>query len=66
MYVKLFAHKCLGNLQSFNFVFKITISKMRNLVALSLKLAQSMETYLVNGILVYKSNGLMIKCLMNK
>ena len=36
---KIFVHKFLRNSQSFHFVFKITISKMRNLVALSLNLA---------------------------
>ena len=31
MYVKFFLQKVLRDLQSFPFVFKITISKMRNL-----------------------------------
>ena len=42
VYVKFFVHKILRDLQSFHFVFKITISKMRNLmlqVAPLLKLA---------------------------
>ena len=31
MYVNVFAHKFLRDLQYFHFVFKIVISKMRNL-----------------------------------
>ena len=66
----------LRDLQSFHFVFKITISKMRNICSRFLlyynllvnRLLTSVFV-LVNGIVCNRSNGLMIKyliaCLMN-
>ena len=58
---------------SFHFAFKITISKMHNLCPrllfhqnLIINRLLTSVFVLVNGILVTRSNGLMIKCLMNK
>ena len=71
MYVKFFVHKFLRDLQSFHFMFKITISKMRNLCfrllfhwnLLIRRLLRSVFV-LVNGMVFNRSNGLMIKCLI--
>ena len=66
---KIFVHKFLLDLQSFHSVFKITISKIRDLVAFSLILLINMllrsVSVLVIGILFNRSNGLMIKYLTN-
>ena len=65
MYVKFFVHKFLRDLQSFHFVFKITILIVRDLI-LGCSFINRLLTsafFLVNRIVFRKSNGLIIKVL---
>ena len=76
VYVKFFVYKILQGLQSFHFVFKIIISKVRNswsrlLFHKNLLINRLLTSVfvLVNGIVFERSNGLIIEyliaCLMN-
>ena len=69
----MFVHKFLRDLQSFHFAFKITFSKMRNLCTrflfnktLVINRLLTSVFVLVSRIVFNRSNGLVIKCLIEE